>query len=367
MKLSTEDFSQRARAFSNIHQHKPTQAFAGNLDTDVDSLDIDGITIPVSVNKDGEKNAWVCSPKTTYIDYAAEEAERYLPGILRPPNRLLFNGVRFCLKNAKIDRAVAINNWLLSTNLYPEISEATLHKLISIARERWPDHAIWFRSLNQHDNANLLDLLSAKGFQLIASRQVYLYSNFHRLADQHINLKRDLKLLSHNAFKYVDNSSFLEDDYARIARLYEQLYIEKYSRFNPHYNAAFMRAWHQAGLLKFEGFRNQEGELLAAIGLFRQGNIYTAPIVGYDTRLPIKLGLYRLLTACAYRTTMQNNARLNFSAGAAHFKRLRGGLASIEYSAVYASHLPARTRATISALSIMTRKIGTPLMARYKL
>ena len=76
---------------------------------------------------------------------------------------------------------------------------------------------------------------------------------------------------------------------------------------------------------------------------------------------------FRLLTACAYEVTLKKGCRINFSAGAAQFKRLRGGVPAIEYSAVYAQHLPRNTRNAISALSLLTRRVGAPLLSRYKL
>ena len=90
-------------------------------------------------------------------------------------------------------------------------------------------------------------------------------------------------------------------------------------------------------------------------------------IVGYDTALPQKAGLYRLATACAYRACIEHGWRLNFSAGAAGFKRLRGGIPSIEYSAVHARHLPRRTRMAVASLSAGTCRIGVPLLRRYRL
>jgi hypothetical protein len=64
---------------------------------------------------------------------------------------------------------------------------------------------------------------------------------------------------------------------------------------------------------------------------------------------------------------MELGGRLNFSAGAAGFKRLRGGVPAIEYSAVYARHLPRKTRNAIGVLSLATRRVGAPLLSKYGL
>lgn len=361
------DFSERARAFARIHAGKPPKAFAANLSAEVETLQAGETTMPVTISDGTPGDAWVCSPRATYADCAAEEAERYLPAWMARGSRGLSKGVGDWLTDVGIDRVAAINNWLLSTNLYPPLRTVPLATTIEAARERWPDHAIWFRSLNTIDNADWIAALSGLGLRLVVSRQVYLYENLAALSARHANLKRDLQQLGRTTLHRVRDDGIVEDDYPRIARLYELLYMEKYSRFNPHYSAEFMRCWHKAGLLEFHGFRDASGVLQCVVGLFRQGANFTSPIVGYDTSLPQQLGLYRLLTACAYEATMEKGGRLNFSAGAAQFKRLRGGVPAIEYSAVDARHLPRKLRNAIGILSFATRRVGAPLLTKYEL
>lgn len=362
-----DDFAERAHAFARIHAGAPVKAFAANLNVQIEMLQAGETILPVTLSDGSPGDAWVCSPRATYTDCAAEEAARYLPAWMARGSRGLNKSVGSWLTGAGIDRVAAINNWLLSTNLYPPLRTIPLATMVESARERWPGHAIWFRSLNTTDNADWIAALGECGFQLVVSRQVYLYEDLAALSTQHANLKRDLQQLGRTSLHRVRDEGIAEDDYVRIARLYELLYMEKYSRFNPHYSAEFMRRWHQAGLLEFHGFRDESGILQCVVGLFRQGATFTSPIVGYDTSLPRQLGLYRLLTACAYQATMEQGGRLNFSAGAAQFKRLRGGEPAIEYSAVYARHLPRKLRHTIAALSLATRRVGAPLLAKYKL
>jgi len=97
------------------------------------------------------------------------------------------------------------------------------------------------------------------------------------------------------------------------------------------------------------------------------GGTVTAPIVGYDTHLPQRLGLYRLLMATVYDRAADLGCRINLSAGAAGFKRLRGGLGVIEFSAVYSRHLPQPQRRALDLLAGVTRHIGEPLMRRFEL
>ncbi|WIH04584.1 hypothetical protein KHF85_17680 [Xanthomonas translucens pv. graminis] len=360
------DYAVQAQRFAALHAGRDAQHVAGNLYARIDMLQAGTLSMPVTVSEERTGNAWVCSPRTTYADYAAEEAARLLPRALAAPLRGLCSGIGAWLDWARIDRAVTLNNWLLSTNLYPPLPREGLGALLDAARTRWPEHALWFRSLNRVDTPQWLEALQADGFTLIGSRQVYLYDDWPALL-RHRDLARDLKLTARTDLQRCGNAAIGEADYPRIAALYAQLYLDKYSRCNPAYRAAFLSAWHRAGLLHFDGFRDARGELVCITGLFGVGQTLTAPIVGYDLRQPQRLALYRTLTACGFEHALRYGRRLNQSAGAASFKRQRGGMPVIEYSAVDARHLPLRRRQPIAALGALTERIGVPLMRRYRL
>lgn len=361
------NFASAAHAFAAVHADRATETLITNVRAHTASIFTDAGPLPVSVHDGLPGDAWVCSPTSTYADYAAEEAARYLPPWAAPLSRTGIAAIGVPLRSSGLDRAVCVNNWLLSTNLYPSLAQVNPVAVLAEATERWPQHAVWFRSLNADDNADWIDALRAAGCVLVASRQVYLYDAFETLHRRHQNLRWDIALLQKTPLRHCADADIVDTDYVRIAELYAMLYIGKHSRFNPVYTAEFLRLWHRAGLLQFEGFRDEDNRLACIVGLFRLGRTATAPIVGYDTAQPQKRGLYRLATACAYRACQTHGWRLNFSAGAAGFKRLRGGVPSIEYSAVYARHLPRRTRAVISALSATTCRLGVPLLRGFQL
>lgn len=356
----------RAAAFGAIHCGVDARQFAANLQTEVVLLEAGGYRFPVTVN-DGERgNAWVCSPSTTYCDYAREELERHLPRVGMPLG-LVCRAYGRVFERVGFDRAVALNNWLLSTNIYPPLDPAWLDALVLQARRRWPGHALWFRSLNGRLNRDWMDALAARGFRLVPSRQVYLFDDPAALAARHRDLRRDLRLLRTTALAGTDGSDFTPDDYRRAEVLYARLYLEKYSMLNPRYSARFIERWHAARLLQLRGFRDGAGTLQAVVGLFAQDGVLTAPLVGYDTALPQSLGLYRLLMASVFEEAMASGATVNLSAGAAHFKRLRGGVPAIEYSAVLAGHMPPAMRRTLATLGAIATGLGVPIMRRFQL
>jgi hypothetical protein len=362
-----ECFADKAASFASLHQGVSTRSFVGNIEAEVHQIEAGSLALPVTVNGTAPKNAWVCSPLTTYSHYALEETRRVAPRLIAPPLGGIIGLAGLWMRRVGLDRAICVNNWLISTNLYPRAETIDLDALVTSCQARWHDHAFWFRSLNVEQHADWMQVLVAAGFDLIPTRQVYLFRHLRSRARQHQNLRRDLHLLRTTPLVAVAHDDFTDRDFERSENLYAQLYLDKYSRFNPSYTAAFLKAWHRKGLLEFAGFRDDTGELRAVVGMFGQGSLLTAPIVGYDTAWPQAAGLYRLLMAHVLNTTIERDAELNLSAGAAHFKRLRGGMPAIEYSAVFSRHLPPSTRRALGVLRMLTTKLGVPVMKRFEL
>jgi len=359
-------FEAHVAAYLGQWQGANASALAANLDARIDAVPAGPCPLPVTVTDGGAANAWVCSPRSTYIDYAAEEARRLLPRPLGGGVGALCSGLAGLADACALDRAVTLNNWCLSTNLYPPLAAVDLDAAISAARGRWPGHALWWRSLNRHDNPDWLAALQARGFALVASRQVWLYPDLDAAA-RLPNMRADARLLGRGDLQFCDNSAIGADDAPRIAGLYAQLYLGKYSRWNPAYHPAMIARWQQLGLLTLEGWRDGQGRLQCIAGMFGNERAVTTPIVGYDTQAPRQMALYRTLTATSYRHARQTGRHLNLSAGAAQFKRLRGGVAAIEYSAVWAPPQARRTRALLGLLGLLTRRVGEPVMRRYRL
>ncbi|WP_109480584.1 hypothetical protein [Paraburkholderia sp. C35] len=360
-------FVELANAFSTLHAGVGTQDFVRNVDARVESVTLGGLPFPATINGIDSDNAWVCSPLTTYSKYALEETRRLLPGALAWPLCGVIGTVDRWLRRVGFDHAVSVNNWLLSTNLYPSTQGLDFPAMRDALKSRWPHHAIWFRSLNYVQHAEWLHELERAGFELIPTRQVYLFHDIDRCVARHQNLRRDLKLLGSTQLHRVAGNTFCDADFAESERLYGLLYLDKYSRLNPHYTATFLKAWQRNGLLDLTGFKDDSGALHAVVGIFAQGPLLSAPIVGYDTSASVSEGLYRLLMAHVLSVTRERSGMLNLSAGAAHFKRLRGGEPAIEYSAVLSEHLPDTLRRALRRLRILTQHLGVPIMRHFQL
>lgn len=345
----------------------------GNLQTQLLLLDLGRWQMPVSLNQGGERpdNCYVVSPLTAYSGYARDELQRlqrpWLARLLRP----LIGGVERLLARAQIERIVQINNWLLSTNLYPsDWRGEQLGELTELLRNRFPAHAFGFRSLNPASNSELLAGLRALGYLAVPSRQVYLFDG-HAGADstylRHHNCCLDATLLYRSGYRIEHGDALNVDEFERLEQLYNLLYLDKYSPLNPHYSAAWLRQGAADGWLELRVLRSACGRIDGVVGWFASDAVLSAPIVGYDTALPQRTGLYRQLTRLCLEEAANRRMLLNFSSGAAHFKRLRGGQAQIEYSMVQIAHLPLRQRLVWRLLAALLQGIGVPLMRMLKL
>ncbi|MBK8085307.1 MAG: GNAT family N-acetyltransferase [Devosia sp.] len=339
-----------------------------NLATELALLDTPAGALPVSRNDGRTPTCYICCPSVAYLDYAQAEL-RHLSA--RPALRIalsaLVGAARPLLALSGLDRQVQPNNWLLATNPVPALDEADLSRVTAGLVARYPDHAVVWRSLNAESDAATLVAFRAAGYQLLPARQVHLLDCRGPPPPLHRDDRRDRALLSAADYRPIGPAEIGTADYPRIAALYARLYLDRYTPLNPHYTARFIAAVHERGLIAFHGLRNDTGELDGVIGFFDRGEVMTAPIVGYDTALPAALGLYRRLMAIGLGRARERRLLFNMSAGAAGFKRNRGAVSALEFTAVYARHLPLRRRLAIAAIRGILETVGIPVLRRFAL
>ncbi|UVI32681.1 GNAT family N-acetyltransferase [Paenibacillus spongiae] len=346
-----------------------TDDYIANARTELYVLVMEGLVFPLTVNDNEYDNSYVCSPYTHYVSYAEEELNLLHSRILRGAISGLLSCTGLLLKASKINKIVHFNNWLLSTNLYADLSDDQAAAVLRFLKKRFPTHAIVFRSLNATTTASLLETLRRESCRMVPSRQIYLLRP-HDPASMNAKsrwlVKRDYALLHKHGYDIMEPAAIEESDLPRIVELYNALYLHKYSFYNPQFQESFIRlAWEQ-GTLSLYGLR-KNGRLDAVLGFFCRDGVMTTPLFGYDTTLPQQLGLYRMLSAVLLRIAAENGLLLHESSGAAQFKRNRGAAVEIEYSAVYDKHLPFYRRSGWMLLSGLLEGIGVPLIRRLKL
>lgn len=341
-----------------------TRAWIENLDCDVGAVSFGHTVLPFTVSSGLVRdNAYVASPYTHYVSYLDEELRLIEDPRARLALAKVIQGLGALLRRAEIDKVVILNNWMLSTNLYPASISDTLPHLVAAMRERFPEHALLFRSLNETTTGSVMTALDALGFSRLLSRRVYLFDSSDASLYKRKGFRRDSALISKRGYR-VQRIEAAGDHAARIVALYNALYLDKYSRHNPAFTPEFVELAIRDELLEVHGLF-QGDRLDGVIGFFARDGIMTTPLLGYDTSLPADTGLYRMLTALLSQLARDKGLFLHRSSGAATFKRSRGAVPALEYSMVDARHLPLRRRAGWNMLRFITEHVGKPLLEKY--
>ena len=151
-----------------------------------------------------------------------------------------------------------------------------------------------------------------------------------------------------------------------VTHTYSIHYLEKYSFNNPQFNEKFIELVFKNHAWQFQVLR-KDGKIDGVIGFYEVNGIMTTPILGYDTSLPQEVGLYRMLSALLTIEATKRGIILHQSSGAAEFKRFRGFVGNIEYSAVFNRHLPLQRRLVWWLLELLVNGVAVPMIRRYRL
>lgn len=336
-------------------------AYIANVRTRPLALQAGDIVLPLSEVQPDPGNSYVCSPYSHYILYGQEEFATLKNRPLEAALRLIFRPLAAYFQRVGLDRAVYVNNWLLSTNLYPALPPDLADRIVPALMEAFPDRAILFRSVDGLGNGPLLASLLGLGGQAIFSRSVWYQDPRGPETLARHNFQMDRRLLRRTPYRILSAGELGPEHAGRIVQLYNSLYIDKYSHFNPKFTEAFIRLALAEDLLTFKAFE-REGRIEAVLGYFTRNGLGTPPIFGYDTALPRGLGLYRLLSALFSREAAERGFAANFSAGVGAFKRARGCRNAIEYNLVFCKHLPAERRRPWKLLQVLMDKAALPLI-----
>lgn len=363
------DDGRYARRFLLPLMKETPQHYIANVRTRLYALVVRGHVLPVTVNEEEYSNSYVCSPYTHYVSYAKEELAMLRSRLVRKALEPVASGIGWLLKAGKMNRTVHVNNWLLSTNLYPDMDDGLYEAIVSYLVGKFPNYAIVFRSLNGATDGPLLETMRTLGCTMVPSRQIYILppnGQGHGNAKARWLLKRDYSLLEKQGYEIVEADRLQASDVPRITELYNALYLHKYSFHNPQFQERFIELARRDGILQLCALR-KNGKIDAVLGYYVRHGKMTTPLFGYDTDLPQETGLYRMLSAVLIDIAGRNGCLLHESSGAAQFKRNRGAVAHIEYSAVYERHLPLRRRWCWRGLAAVLERIGVPIIRKYKL
>lgn len=305
--------------------------------------------LPITVGDRGARGPWTTSAGTMFGAMAVDEALRLkvdasqwlsMPRVARAVGPMLSRLTR------ALDPVVNIGTFATSTYLHEHDDADLVRGAADSARQSWPAHALVVRSLDEVRTPNVLAALRRDGWLLVPSRQIWYYHTHDadavaREITRRRDTRYDQRLLDRTT---LERRALVPSDADAVVALYRQLYLGKYSAWNPDVHADAVRVMLECGGLSGEGFA-MHGTLVAIAAFFDAPGVMTTPIIGYDLELPRTLGLYRLLSMIILQRAQARGVLLHASAGADEFKMLRGAVPTLEYIAVDARSASRMSRA----------------------
>ena len=285
----TSDDGDYARRYLGPLLARGPEAYIANAHTALWVLRAGALALPVSAAEFHPDNSYVCSPYAHYVSYALQEFRELKNPPAEAALRLLFRALGVYLRRSALDRVVYVNNWLLSTNLYPAGAAEQAAGVIEGLAAEFPDRAVVFRSVDERGNPELLAALRAAGCRLVFSRSVYYQDVASAYVQRKRQFREDLKSFQRTPYQVIDSAALKPGDAARVLELYNGLYLNKYSRFNPIFTLDFIQLALAERLLHVKALA-RDGRIDAVLGYVARRGLITAPLFGYDTSLPKEAG-----------------------------------------------------------------------------
>jgi len=335
--------------YANAIARAAPRTFVGNASFSTSVLQLEDRAFPVIAAEGG--SCWLTSLAVTYGQATRDEIAREMSGV----GGIAFNALSYSaegmLRMLQAPRCVFPNHLLFSTSLYGDWTGSDLPAALEALRQAYPDRAIVWRSLTIEDNRTLVERMLELGGRRMLSRIVWRIADPARAWAPRRDARDDRKLLAAPGIHVETATSLSDEDVRHILSLYRDLYRTKYSRTNPDYGAAMLHAAVDSGVLAISLLRNDQGVIEGFVGEHAYQGTLSSPMLGYDRALPQSRGLYRMAMAISGERAIADGLAINFSAGAASFKRNRGAQPATEFSIVFDSHLPAWRRLAYSGLA----------------
>jgi len=343
---------------------KGVSKYIDNVQTEMKVLVFDELVFPITINDAEYDNSYVCSPYSYFISYAKESLD-FLPyPWLCHTMAALLEGTGKILRHFNFNKVVVVNNWLYSTNLYPQLQQQDVLRIVQFLQHSFPHHAIVFRSIDPYTNPICYETLQKVGFEYIATRQIYFINPHESTLFESRLFKSDMKLLTNSGYEIVGGEHLTQADLPRLLELYRDLYINKYSDLNPKFTEDFLRLVLANKILNFKVMK-KNGRIDGVVGYVQRNGKMYCPFFGYDRTVPKEVALYRMLSTVLMLEAHDRRLLFHQSSGASMFKKIRKAHGCIEYTAVHYKHLPFRRQMPWLVIKNLYNSLGIIYMKRY--
>jgi hypothetical protein len=317
-----------------------TETFIQNAKTHLYILKLDQVVIPFTVNEEEYDNCYLLS--SYYVAASLKEKSDAAKPWRSWVDKLWIPSFSKLLKLIKINKVIIINNWLLTTNPYPELTSSQIHTIVTGLKKLFPQHYMMFRSINNYQSETMYHALVQEQFRMIPCRHVYLYDP--KLSSSLPNSvlrkqKKDINRISNRDYQVETLKSISSEDIRRLLELYRYVYVNKYTQYSPLYTDKFLLTALNSQTIRLKVLK-KEGIIYGVVGFLEKNGYLLVPFFGYDTTVPQEEGLYRMLSGVIMQEIEARKLISHQGSGAGQFKKWRGFFEQLEYVGIYDQHLP---------------------------
>ncbi|WP_159566180.1 hypothetical protein [Budvicia diplopodorum] len=294
------------------------------------ALEVDGeLTMLVQVATERQKT-YTASLLTHYFDYTQDELDLVDAGRWKKPLKMLLRTMGNFFYRLRLDDALYVGNFLLSTNLQPKWSPEQLRLIHQFVVGRFKAQRIIYRSLNDYSHGEQMATLSSMGYRRIFSRQIFVADKLYQTKKKHKSVVGDFHLMANTPLTIRQIRQDVDDYSLRLKQQYDRLYLDKYSAYNPQFTQRYFSQMVGSGAVELFGIFDDR-LLVGFSGIFSGRGVMTTPLIGYDFSYPKEAGLYRIISAITLLKVDERKV-LNMSSGAGAYKMHRGAKVHLEYS-----------------------------------
>lgn len=341
-------------------------SYIDNIHADIYAIKIGELVFPVIVPYENGANSYVCSPYHHYITYGKQFINliSHSP-LVKTATLKCIDVLDWLAKVGYMDSVVYVNNWMFSTDLYPQgLTAQHIAAIVDLLKARFDKRAILFRSLNRITTQPIISCLKESGFDFTASRMVYVTNMDKEEIFRTRIFKSDLRHFQKSTYTLIEEAGLSPHAWEEFWRLQHLLSVIHHSSLQPQMNKKFMQLLFQHKLLHFKALKLQDG-IKGIFGYWIRDGIMYCPIFGFDKHTEEHSGVYRLLNTALMLEAQKHACFFNQSAGASFYKSLRRAEGVLEYTATYTRHLNSKQKVCWAILRHVINKLGTFYMQRF--
>lgn len=327
-----------------------------NMTSEAILLALNDHIVVCTVSDNEIQDTYISSLYSLYFNCGLEEAEKVIKPIWYPLLWCVFKTLGLLAKMFSFNKTIQVNNQFTASIIQPSWLVDHIEEITQFLMKHFPNHAIILPRFSPKLNPALDQTLKQLNYRFFSTGPIYIFDPQDGKYKSKRDTKKDRKLLANGSHQVRRSQKLSTEDLAKIHRLYNQLYIEKHSHYNPNFRDSFWVDAARYGWLEFICLIDKTSGIDAFLGLQTIDKTCLVSPVGINTKTAHDLELNRLIYATAIQYSEENELLLHYGPGSGKFKNNRGAETLPNGNMVMYQHLPKHQQFIWSLLDTILNK-----------